>query len=233
MQFVKLTTLNQYQFPLKTEFLSDINNVCDELASSSCTINSKEMDGGFILRLNLISSLLIILKLGNFKFCNVVDFVYEQLRLLTNDKINYGCEFLVFSVLPNNISPHAYRFLRRSGNLILPCYNTIRRIILSSSMSPSVEQMNRTFLYYIKQKLQCLDPSDATVLLLVDEIHLKQYLDCKGGNIAGSSYNSVNNAANYAFAFVISSIFSNSKDVVHLLPICKMTADELYIIIKN
>ena len=89
-------------------------------------------------------------------------------------------------------------------------------------MSPSVEQTDTTFLYYIKQKLyikQCLDPSDATVLLLVDEIHLKQYLDYKRDNIVGSSYNGVSNAAKSAFAFMISSIFSSYKDVVHLLQI--------------
>ena len=86
-------------------------------------------------------------------------------------------------------------------------------------MSPSVEQTDTTFLYYIKQKLQCLDPSDATVLLLVDEIHLKQYLDYKRDNIVGSSCNGVSNAAKSAFAFMISSIFSNYKDVVHLLQI--------------
>ena len=45
MQFVKLTTLNQHQFPLKIEYLSDITNVCDELASSAYTLNSKEIDG--------------------------------------------------------------------------------------------------------------------------------------------------------------------------------------------
>ena len=147
--------------------------------------------------------------------------------------MNYDYKLLIFSALLYNISPHAYRFLRRSGNLILPCYNTIRRITLSSSLSPSVEQTDTTFLYYIKQKFQCLDPSDATVLLLVDEIHLKKYFDYKGGNIIGSSYNSVSNATKSAFAFMISSIFSYYKDVVHFLPICKMAADELYIIIKK
>ena len=179
MQSVKLTTLNQHQFPLKTEYLSKITNFCDELASFAYTLNLKDMDGSFTLRLNLILSLLITLKSDNFKFCNVVDFVYEKLRLLAKDKINYGYEFQIFSTLFYNLSPHAYRFLLRSGNLIQPCYNTIRRITLSSSMSPSVEQTDTTFVYSIKQKFRCLDPSDATVLLLVDEIHLKQYLIIK------------------------------------------------------
>ena len=53
------------------------------------------------------------------------------------------------------------------------------------------------------------------------------------GNIVGSLYNSVSKAAKFTFAFMISSMVSNSKDVVHLLPTCEMTADELYIIIKK
>ena len=32
---------------------------------------------------------------------------------------------------------------------------------------------------------------------------------------------------------MIGSIFSNYKDVIHLLPTCKITADELYITIKK
>ena len=99
MQSANLTTLNQHQFPLKIKYLSDITNVCDELASSAHTLNSKEMDGGFMLRLDLILSLLITLKSDNFKFCNVINFVHEQLRLLTKDKMNYGFEFLIFSAL--------------------------------------------------------------------------------------------------------------------------------------
>ena len=100
-------------------------------------------------------------------------------------------------------------------------------------MSPSVEQTDTTFLYYIKQKFQCLDLSDATVLFLVDEIHLKQYFDYKEGSVVGSSYNSASNAAKSVFAFMIRGIFSNHEIVVYLLRTCKMTADELYIIMKK
>ena len=45
--------------------------------------------------------------------------------------------------------------------------------------------------------------------------------------------NSVSNTAKFTFAFMISSIFSNYKDVIHLLPTCKITVDELYITIKK
>ena len=100
-------------------------------------------------------------------------------------------------------------------------------------MSPSIEQTNKTFLFYIKQKFQCLKSSDLTVMLLVDEIHLKRYFDYKGGTIVGSSRNNVCNAAKSAFAFMISSVFSKYKDVFHLLPTCKISANDLNAMLKK
>ena len=100
-------------------------------------------------------------------------------------------------------------------------------------MSPSIEQTDKTFLFYTKQKFQCLKSSDLTVMLLVDEIHLKRYFDYKGGTIVGSTHNNVCNAANSAFAFMISSVFSKYKDVVHLLPTCKISANDLNAMLKK
>ena len=72
-----------------------------------------------------------------------------------------------------------------------------------------------------------------TVTFLVDEIHLQRYFDYKGGTIIGSLYNSVCNAGKSAFAFMISSVFSKYKDVVHLLPICRMSASDLNVMLKK
>ena len=72
-----------------------------------------------------------------------------------------------------------------------------------------------------------------TVTLLMDEIHLKRYFDYKGGTIAGSSYNSICNAAKSAFACMISSVFSKYKDVVHLLLTCRMSASDLNVMLKK
>ena len=72
-----------------------------------------------------------------------------------------------------------------------------------------------------------------TVTLLVDEIHLKRYFDYKGRTIVGSSYNSVCNAGKSAFAFMISSVFFKYKDVVHLLPTCRMSASDLNVMLKK
>ena len=70
-------------------------------------------------------------------------------------------------------------------------------------------------------------------MLLVDEIHLKLFFDCKGGKIVGTSFNSLSEAAKSAFAFMISSVFSAYKDVVHLLPTSKLIADDLHAMIKK
>ena len=100
-------------------------------------------------------------------------------------------------------------------------------------MSPSVEQKDKNFLFYIKQKFQSLCASATTVMLLVDEIHLKPFFDYKGGNIIGTSFNSLSTAAKSAFAFMISSVFSNYKDVVHLLPASKMLAEDIHVMSKK
>ena len=130
---------------------------------------------------------------------------------------------LIFSSIFHNISPSAYRFLLTTGNIILPCLSTIRKVTLQSTLSPANEQTDETFLFYINQKFKLLNSNDKMVSLLMDEIHLSSYFDYKGGGIVGAAYNTINAAAS-AFAFMISSIFFSYKDVVYVLPDCKIDA---------
>ena len=80
---------------------------------------------------------------------------------------------------------------------------------------------------YIKNKFKLLVQKDTTVSLLVDEIHLKPYTDYKGGNIFGLSDNS--NEATSAFAFMLSSVFSQCNDGVHFMPIKCLKAENLFL----
>ena len=73
---------------------------------------------------------------------------------------------------------------------------------------------------------------DTTVSLIVDEIHLKLYFDHKGGNTVGLSDYS-NEAATSAFVFMLSSVFSQYKDVVHVIPTKYLKAESLFDIIKR
>ena len=68
---------------------------------------------------------------------------------------------------------------------------------------------------YIKNKFKFLVQQDTTVSLLNDEIHLKPYIDYKGGNIVGLSDNS-NEATTSGFPFMLSSVFSQYKNVGHV-----------------
>ena len=94
-------------------------------------------------------------------------------------------------------------------------------------MDPFYEHEDNTFLFYIKQKFKCLTSSDKTISLIVDEIHLKPFLDFKGGNITKPALNS-KEADKSAFTFMISSIFSPYKDVVYILPSNKLTSEILH-----
>ena len=62
-QSIQLTSINQHRFPLKFDSMSDISNICDELTLKDSKENSNlfpsQVDRNFIVRLNLILSLLI------------------------------------------------------------------------------------------------------------------------------------------------------------------------------
>ena len=85
---------------------------------------------------------------------------------------------------------------------------------------------------YIKNKFKLLVQQDTTVSLLVDEIHVKPYINYKGGNIIGLSDNS-NEAATSAFAFKLSSVFSQDKDIIYVMPTKYFQAENLFNIVKR
>lgn len=129
--------------------------------------------------LQLVISLLTVLQDETYKHTNTLKFVCEQLHLITLDIFEYSANLLVFSSLLYNFSCRAYRFIREKSFLILPCYTTIRKVFISKQCSPEIEQHNNNFLSYIKGKAKALVASDKTVILMLDEIHLKPYLDYK------------------------------------------------------
>ena len=93
-------------------------------------------------------------------------------------------------------------------------------------MNPLIEQHDTNFLMYIKNKFMLLVQQDTTISLLVDEI-LKPYIDYKSGNIVSLSDNS-NEAVTSAFAFMLSSVFSQYKDVMHVTPTKCLKAENLF-----
>ena len=70
-----------------------------------------------------------------------------------------------------------------------------------------------------------------SLIMLLFFFLLKPYIDYKGGNIVGLSDNS-NEAATKTFAFILSSVFSQYKDVVHVMPTKSLKAENLFDIVK-
>ena len=98
-------------------------------------------------------------------------------------------------------------------------------------MNPLIGQHDNNFLMYIKNRFTFLVQNDTAVFLFVDEIHLKPYFDCKNANIIGLSDNSNESAAS-TFVSMFSSLFSQYKDVVHVMPTKYIKAENSFDIIK-
>lgn len=81
------------------------------------------------------------------------------------------------------ISPRAYKFVRVSGYIILPHPSTIHKISLGMDINPQKELDDKQFLNYVKQQFCHLEKLATYVVLMMDEIHIKQFLDYKGGDI--------------------------------------------------
>lgn len=234
-----LPSVGDISLPHRVSSMRDIDQIISTLQQLSAP-NFQSQDTATaqtLLTLNLVLRLLSSVCVQSSKFFNALSFVHDQIALivhnLSKNSMSYPSEYLVFSSIFYNVSPHAYRFLRDSGKVILPSYSTVRRLILSNCMDPRTEQTSGTFLYYIGRKFKSLKPRDFIVNLLIDEIHLHSFFDFKGGNVVGSSYNDVHSAATTAFAFMITSAFSSYKDVVHVLPSCKMNGETLFAIVKR
>lgn len=165
---------------------------------------------------------------------NVLKFICDQLQLLKfkSQTRKYNPDFLIWASLIYSISPHVYRFLLSTKNFILPHPSTLRRMTSKFNLNPKIEQNSLGFLAYIKSKFIFLNKNDHKVILMIDEIHLKPYFDYKGGTILGASHDTVN-AATTAYVFMIQSLLSDYKDVVHILPVSKLTAENLFDFLKN
>lgn len=155
-----------------------------------------------------------------------------QLCLLPKHRREYNRNFIVLCSIFHLISPHAYKFIRNHSHLILPHVNTLNTVCSNLNGSPILEQNPTYFLEYIKHKAQTFEKHEKYVILMVDEIHIKPYMDYKGGNVVGSSADN-STLASSAQVFMIQTILSSRKEVVHILPVSKITADSLHSIISK
>ena len=80
---------------------------------------------------------------------------------------------------------------------------------------------------YLRLKAQTLTDREKYVILQIDEIHVLQSLQYRGGRITGVAENSSTEQANSIQAFLISSVAGSLREIVSLVPVKQLTAANL------
>jgi Transposase protein len=226
---VPLKKLSSFIFPMK---VSNIHIVIEIFNTFKLSLQNVSEDNSKNL-LDVIPEMLDSIKLKSEESQQKkLSFLSEQFKLLNCSKHHntYSMEFLIFFSILHSISSHAYRYFRSLKLITMPHPTTLKKICGSSDFSPRLEQSDDFFLLYAKQKFRLLNDSEHIINLQVDEIHLKQFLDFKGGDVVGFD-DKYKHVATSAHVFLINSLRSPYKDVVHILPVRKINAFELYSII--
>lgn len=223
---------NQIDLPIA---VSDVNMVAKILKDIDNFLNLEPKHRTVEDNLNSVLDILTAVMDLEPEKKDTITFLKEQISFLKTKskfRLRYSCEMVLFCSILFSISPHAYKFLRSSGNIIVPSPRTIKTICSSLSTNPQLEQLDSNFLRYVTSKFKLLEPNDKTVTLMIDEIHIKSYMDYKSGNIVGGAYN-VSECANSAHVFMVQSMHSAYKEVVHILPVKTLKAEDLHFFIKK
>nr|XP_037288760.1 uncharacterized protein LOC119181614 [Rhipicephalus microplus] len=159
-------------------------------------------------------------------------FLKEQCQLLMCRSKRCSAELLILPTVFYTISLHGYNFLRSSGNIVLPHPSTIKRVCATHDVSPLNEQNQEGLLRYMKRKASLLKLHERHVTLMLDEIRLQQFFDYKAGRLTGVSVNSTE-PVKTAHVFTVQSLLSAFKDVAHILPVSKISAEELHKVLRK
>lgn len=151
--------------------------------------------------------------------CN---FLAEQIRLLcaAAKGRRYSIDMLIYAFNLYHKSPACYEEVKKV--LILPSKHLIRDI----SSNFRVDSGN-VCQKYLKSKASLLQPNELKVNIQLDEIHIKSNIVYQNGKLLGCAENHNLKSANRIQCFMLSSIFSDNRDVVSLVPVQQMTSKYL------
>ncbi|XP_046987114.1 uncharacterized protein LOC124575171 [Schistocerca americana] len=178
---IEVKCIGNMKFPMK---VNNIQVVSDVLKNIYLLYNSSEAPVDNILSFidQLLQNLLEKLPRNETK----ITFLKAQISFLkcrSSTKFRYDTKSMIMWSLVHSISPHAYKFLRNTDSFSMPSPNTLSRLCSKLSTNPVIEQQGHQFMSYITNNVGTLSSDDKTVLLLMDEIHLKSQLDYKAGNV--------------------------------------------------
>lgn len=121
--------------------------------------------------------------------------------------------------------------MRSSGNIVLPHNSTIKRVCATHDESP-LKEHNEKVTKYMTRRASLLKQHEKNVTLMLDEIHLQQFFDYQAGRLTGASVKSTEPATT-SHVFMVQSLLSSFKDVAHILPVSKITAEELHKVLRK
>ena len=148
-------------------------------------------------------------------------FLYAQLQwLLTSPKGRlFDKNLYVLAAELHTISPAACRMLWKSGSIVLP-----REELLKKLLSNSLDDEN------LKQLFQKLQPQQCLVNMLFDEMKLTETLRCSGGRVVGNAQNGSGDGevlATHALVIEVVCHFGGPKYILHIYPVAKLNSDQL------
>ena len=151
-------------------------------------------------------------------------FIVSQLRmLLTKPKgRRYDKETIVLAAELYNISPAAYKMLRKSGAMALPSINIIKRLLSNASQEENLKSL------FSKLKTQ-----QKLVNILFDEVKLTQAQRFTNAHIHGHAINANSADALATHALVVELVCHHGgpKYILRVIPVAKLNASDLEIIL--
>ena len=155
-------------------------------------------------------------------------FCIEQLRLLCIPccRRRYSSDFLRFAYVLFLRSSSCYSVLYKLGYVILPHMSTLRKLVGATGATIGVTGEDHA--KYLKLVASKLSDREKYVVLQLDEIHVSAGYFYKGGSIVGAASNVSHEAAQTVQAFMISSLFGASKEIVSLNAVKNLSADVLH-----
>lgn len=148
-------------------------------------------------------------------------FLYAQLQLLLTppEGRRFDRNLYILAAELHNISPAAYKMLRKSGSIVLPRVELLKKLL-----SYSLHDEN------LKQLFQKLQPQQRLVNILFDEVKLTETLRYSGGRVVGYAQNGSGDTevlATHALVIEVVCHFGGPKYILRIYPVAKLNSDQL------
>ncbi|XP_076811672.1 uncharacterized protein LOC143458706 [Clavelina lepadiformis] len=148
-------------------------------------------------------------------------FIYDQLQLLLTppEGRRFDKNLYILAAELHNISPAAYKMIRKSGSIVLPRVELLKKLLSCSFHDENLEQL-----------FQKLQPQQCLVNILFDEVKLTETLRYSGGRVVGYAQNGSGDTevlATHALVIEVVCHFGGPRYILRIYPVAKLNSDQL------